>query len=271
VVSPGSSEVAGGTEATGATGGRALGDIDLALPDPLRRELDGLEGAGAPNSRTSTDGRLARGRRTRRNVAEALIELLREGQPDPTARAVAARAGVSLRLVFHHFADMDDLYHFVAALQLRQQWSAMPRLEDGLPLAARIERTVAHRAALFEEVSPVRRALARRTPSSPAVAQALAAADALLLESLRATFAPELRALAPAVRREYLGTLDAASSWDLWERLRSGPGVGVGARAARRIMTRMLTVLSAAPFGADLLAGSDSTAAGSGGQRAGRR
>ena len=57
----------------------------------------------------AADGRLARGQRTRANVAGALIALLREGDTEPTARAVAERAGVSLRLVFHHFADMDEL------------------------------------------------------------------------------------------------------------------------------------------------------------------
>jgi AcrR family transcriptional regulator len=148
---------------------------------------------------------------------------------------------VSLRLVFHHFADMDDLYHLVAALQLRRQWSGMPRLSSRLSLTSRIERTVAHRAALFEEISPVRHALARRAPFSPAVAQAIAAADNLLRESLRATFAPELTELAPAVRAEYLGAIDASTSWELWERLRRVSGTGV--RAPRRVMTRMVTAL----------------------------
>jgi AcrR family transcriptional regulator len=256
VVNPGSSEVAGGA------GDWAGGGLDLVLPDPLKRELERVDGragragfagdAGDAGGQAATDGRLARGRRTRRNVADALMALLREGDPDPTAKAVAARAGVSLRLVFHHFADMDDLYHFVAALQLRQLWSGLPRPDADLSLAARVDRTVAHRAVLFEEASPVRHALARRATSSPAVAQALAAADALLLESLRATFAPELRALGPVGRNEYLCALDGASSWELWGRLRSGPDGGVGAQVARRIMTRMLTVLSTAPVGADL-------------------
>ena len=75
----------------------------------------------------ATDGRLARGQRTRRNVADGLVALLREGDPEPTARDVARRAGVSLRLVFHHFADLDDLYAFVAALEFRRQWSETPQ------------------------------------------------------------------------------------------------------------------------------------------------
>ena len=92
------------------------------LPDFLPPEfaLAELDAENAPES-TATDGRVARGQRTRRNVAEALMELLREGDQEPTARAVAQRAGVSLRLVFHHFTEMDDLYHYVAALQLRRQ------------------------------------------------------------------------------------------------------------------------------------------------------
>src|SRR5580692_6797099 len=133
------------------------------------------------------DGRVARGQRTRRSVAEALMQLLRDGESDPTAKAVARRAGVSLRLVFHHFADMDDLYQFVGALQLRRQWTAMPRISPKLSLATRIERTVSHRATLFEEISPVRRALVRRAPSSPGVRADIGAADRLLLEDLKAT------------------------------------------------------------------------------------
>ena len=117
-----------------------------SLPDLLPPEfaLAELDAQDDPES-TVTDGRVARGLRTRRNVAEALIELLREGDQEPTARAVAQRAGVSLRLVFHHFTEMDDLYHYVAALQLRRQWSDMPRISSKLALPTRIERTIAHR------------------------------------------------------------------------------------------------------------------------------
>ena len=81
----------------------------------------------------ASDGRVARGQRTRRNVADALGQLLRDGDPDPTAKAIAEQAGVSLRLVFHHFSDMDDLYLYVAVLQLRRQWSDLPRVSRDSP------------------------------------------------------------------------------------------------------------------------------------------
>jgi len=195
----------------------------------------------------ATDGRVARGQRTRRNVAEALMELLRESGEEPTARAVAQRAGVSLRLVFHHFSEIDDLYHYVAALLLRSQWSEMPHVSAKLSLATRLERTVAHRAALYEEISPIRRALMRRVPSSEGVTASIAAADWLLLENLKETFAPELDALAPRARLELLEALDVATSWEAWERLRTVSLLQ--ARSAKRVMTRMLEALCTPPAG----------------------
>jgi TetR/AcrR family transcriptional regulator of autoinduction and epiphytic fitness len=236
-VTAGSSAAAGGAGEAG--GGRDHAPPELSAPGRAAPDLPALAALDQPAS----DGRVARGQRTRRNVAEALLGLLREGDPDPTAKAVARRAGVSLRLVFHHFADMDDLYRFVAALQLRRQWSDMPRLSPALSLPTRIERTIGHRAELFEETFAVRRALACRAPASGGVRHALDAADTLLREDLKATFAPELAALPPAARAEFLGAMDTCTSWEAWERLRRTSGVQV--RGARRAMSLMLTALCA--------------------------
>jgi TetR/AcrR family transcriptional regulator, regulator of autoinduction and epiphytic fitness len=208
-----------------------------AGPERVGSELAALIAFEEP----ARDGRLARGQRTRRSVAEALMELLRDGDSDPTAKAVARRAGVSLRLVFHHFADMDDLYQFVGALLLRRQWADMPQLSPELSLPTRIERTVAHRAAFFEATSDVRRALACRAPASPGVGQALAASDNLFLDDLKATFAPELTGLPTTSLAEYLGAMDAGTSWEVWDRLRTTSGVPV--RGARRVMSLILEAL----------------------------
>ena len=181
-------------------------------------------------------------------MAEALIALLREGDPEPTARAVAERAGVSLRLVFHHFAEMDDLYHYVAALLLRRQWSGMPSVSPKLTLATRLERIAAHRAVLYEEISPVRRALVGRMWTSDGVCAAVHAADTLLLENLKETFAPELAAVSANSRMEVLEAMDVVSSWEAWERLRTVSMLQ--ARGARRVMTRMLDAVCSAPASA---------------------
>ena len=52
---------------------------------------------------------MAKGERTRRVVVEALVELIDEGEHHPTTRKVADRAGVSVRLVYHHFGGIHGL------------------------------------------------------------------------------------------------------------------------------------------------------------------
>ncbi len=154
---------------------------------------------------------------------------------------MAERAGVSLRLVFYHFADIDDLFHFVATLQLRRLWSRLPQRSPRLSLDRRIERVVGHRAGLYEEISPVRRALVRRVASSPAVSDAIAAADGLLLENIRMTFGPELETLALPARSACLDAIDTATSWEAWERLRTTSGLGV--RSAKHVVSHMVGAL----------------------------
>jgi AcrR family transcriptional regulator len=226
-----STATAAGTQAEALRLAQAVPDHDGTAKAAPEMSISALDDEPA------TDGRVARGQRTRRNVADALIALLAESDAEPTARAVAERAGVSLRLVFHHFADMDDLYHYVAALQLRTEWSALPRLAPDLDLATRVDRTATHRAELFEKISPVWRAIARRT-SSAGVKQAGAAADALLLEHLKHTFTHELDALPESERAEQLEAMDTAASWEAWDRMRRTSGLQV--RSARRVMARLL-------------------------------
>src|SRR5271163_3997417 len=61
------------------------GSGDEAGQERMGPELAALIALEEP----ARDGRVARGQRTRRNVAEALMELLRAGETDPTAKAVA--------------------------------------------------------------------------------------------------------------------------------------------------------------------------------------
>jgi hypothetical protein len=80
------------------------------------------------------------------------------------------------------------------------------------------------------------------------VCAAIAAADTLLLENLKETFAPELSAFPASTRLEVLEAMDVVSSWEAWERLRSVSMLQV--RSAKRVMTRMLDALCATPVSA---------------------
>ena len=59
---------------------------------------------------SSADGRLTRAARTRTAVVDALLTLNERGQLRPTARDIAAEAGVSLRSVYVHFDDLEALF-----------------------------------------------------------------------------------------------------------------------------------------------------------------
>jgi TetR/AcrR family transcriptional regulator of autoinduction and epiphytic fitness len=240
---------AGALAAVRGTGQRRPGANGAARPATAGGASARRSAAGAPR-RAKTAGSArgvargetpkARGERTRQRVAEALLELLEEGDAPPTAKAVAERASVSVRLVFHHFEDMDALYRMVANLQFDRHWATVREVPPDLPFATRVDRTVTQRARLFESISPVRRSGLALTARSEAVARAVDRSDNQLRSWLETTFQPELRA-AGRSRRELLAAIDAATSWETWERMRRGSRLS--AAAARRAMERTLGLL----------------------------
>lgn len=188
------------------------------------------------------DGRIARGVRTRRRVAEALVALLEEGNPQPTAKEIANRAGVSLRLVFHHFDDLDDLYRSVAAMQAERYWQEMRPLPPEWPRGRRVARIVRQRAAVYESIGHVRRAAARHAHRSPGIALQLSHANAELRRWMAVAFSPEVTA-AGARGPDLLEGLDLLTSWEAWDRLRSAQELSP--RAARRALVFAMEALLA--------------------------
>ena len=106
------------------------------------------------------DGRLARSARTRRAVVDALLDLLGEGDLRPTAARIAQRAGVSMRLVFHHFDDLEAIYSELADRQAERVKPLTVPISAALPLPQRIEEFCAQRGRLLE--TSVARAPRRR-------------------------------------------------------------------------------------------------------------
>lgn len=188
-----------------------------------------------------TDGRRARAERNRDAVVEAILDLLREGDREPTAEAIAARSGVSVRSVFRHFDDIESLY--AAAVDRHSERIAPlfePPAAEG-PLHVRVATLVARRSRLYEEMTPVRRAGERLRDTSPVIAKQLGFARRVLRRQLEVLFAPELEALAPGFRREVLDAIEVASSWRTWDVLRTEQRCSVA--RARAVVTRMVTAL----------------------------
>jgi TetR/AcrR family transcriptional regulator of autoinduction and epiphytic fitness len=183
------------------------------------------------------DGRVLRGARNRQAVVDAMLELIEEGDPQPTAKRVAERAGVALRSVFHHFDDVESVLAAAARLQAQRHWHLVRPVTPELPLDERVAQVVAQRSTLFERIAPARRAALLVEHESPVIRTWLEEGRATLRRQLVATFAPELA----GEGRDLLAALEVSASWTAWESLRRRQGLSVN--AARRVLTRMLTAL----------------------------
>jgi TetR/AcrR family transcriptional regulator, regulator of autoinduction and epiphytic fitness len=169
------------------------------------------------------DRRTARGSRTRASIIDAVIQLIEAGDPSPSSRQIAAQAGVSVRLVFHHFADLDELFAGAADHQAARYQLTIAVLPPNGPVEARIRIICRQRRLLFEATGPVLRSAYARSPERTARSDVLAGQRLLLRRQLEVTLGPEIEArdsLAPVV----LDTIDVAAGWQNWSALRRDAG-----------------------------------------------
>ncbi len=168
----------------------------------------------------TVDGRVRRSERSRAAMVQALFDLVGEGVLQPTAQQVAKRAKVGIRTVFRHFSDMDSL---LAELNERVRKQALPLLDEPVS-GSRDERArglIAQRVRFYERIAPYKRSgNLQRARSSFLSGQHSALVRTLRSNLLR--WLPELRK-APA---ELVEALDAATSFDLWDRLRNDQRLG---------------------------------------------
>ena len=189
-----------------------VGDLDTAESMPVTDD---------PPGRTR-DSLVFRDERARDAIVDAMLGLYHRGVPDPSALEIADQAGVSLRSVYYHFADLESLA--IEAID-RQRAQIEPLLITPITtgtLDDRITETVERRCELYEVVTPVRRAALLIRHRSPTIDENLAFLAKVLRDQLAATFAPELAATDErAGRCVLLDALDLATSWEAWERLRT--------------------------------------------------
>lgn len=194
-----------------------------------------------PAVQEKIDGRRARGERARTTVVDAILDLLQEGDLKPTAERVAERAGVSLRLVFHHFADLESLYAAAADRQFERLRPLIKPIAGDGPFEQRLDTFLRQRLRMWERIAPVRRASLLYEPFSKELGRRLADARAFAREETAAVFRQEIEKFARAERAEVVASLDAASAWQTWEVLRRHQGLSI--ENARRVVTRIISAL----------------------------
>ena len=173
------------------------------------------------------DGRSARSAKTREAIADALLDLLTEGNLQPTAREIAGRANVSLRSVYVHFDDLEDLYCVVANRQFTRVAPMLdPVLTDG-PLLDRVEALMRRRIRLYNHFGAVGRATERQAPFSPTLGRIVREAHERSRRELERVFAKELAAMDDSARASLLAVIDVLAGPRAWETMRETHSLGV--------------------------------------------
>jgi len=180
-------------------------------------------------------------------VVNAVLEIAKESPPKiislPSAAEVAARAGVSERTVFRHFADLNALF-VAAASKIRPVQDAYlgPRPDDP-KLADRIAEIVRLRSKLYEEIAPVRRVAIHLSHTHPLIIEQLGQSYVAARAQIADVFAPELSRVDARRRQLLIDTLDLAASWASWDSLRTVQDCSVP--RSRQVLTELLTDLLA--------------------------
>lgn len=205
--------------------------------------------AAATTGAPAVDGRRARSVKTREAIVDAAIALLDAGDLKPTAAAVATRAGLSVRSVFQHFVDLEDLFLAVSDRQTNRVGALYTGTNYEGDLAARIEVFVNYRAGLYETIAPIRRAAMLHEPFSRVVASRLELARMLHRLDIERAFGPELDAARAAGDTELPGVLAAMCSFVTWDEMRRFAGLDVEAATAalRRTVTALLAGATRVP------------------------
>ncbi|MFE5493532.1 TetR/AcrR family transcriptional regulator [Streptomyces virginiae] len=191
----------------------------------------------------STDGRTERSRQSRLKIAEAVLALLDEGETHFPAERVAERAGVSRRLVFHHYADMSQVVETAITRRLEQLIERVKPLPTDGPRATRVAALAEQRARILEWITPAQLTQLRLEKQSKRVDEVTAQVLELARARLAEIFSEELDRLPPPRRTEVLYGLDAVTTWGAWHHWRSS---GLSEEAAARTMEASILALLAA-------------------------
>jgi len=188
--------------------------------------------------RIEVDGRSARAQRTRDSVVDAVLDLVSHGQVRPTAREIADAAGISVRSVYVHFDDLDDLFRAAADRHFEKMASLLQPVDATLDLAERVEASTDQRVQIHEGFGAVRRAAEQWAPQSPALADVLSQGRVLGRQDIERLFGAEL-----VGRSDHDTTLSAITlllGAEAWDSLRA-QGLSVG--AAREVVVHSVTRL----------------------------
>ena len=183
------------------------------------------------------DGRRARSERSRQQIIDALFSLVQSGEMKPSAARVAEMADVSLRTVFRHFEEIDDLYREMAH-QCRARVN--PTFEQPYQSTDWKEQLLEHaerRIRVFEEIMYLRVCSESRRFQSD-----------VLMSDYKRFFQTEREGLSKLLPQSAnlseaeFASIDVTLSFETFRRLRQESGFSV--EKAREVILQMLKVIA---------------------------
>ncbi len=179
------------------------------------------------------DGRRARGERTRKAIVDAVLVLVKAGDPTPTAAAIARRAKVSVRSIAQHFPTRAAL--FAAASSSYHGRPSPPEPAPSGSPTGRLVALITQRGDELEQSRPVRASAARFADQFEVVAAAVAESAERRRGVVARVFAAET-----AHDRELLELLDLVLGGRVWDALRER---GIPPARARALVERLARAL----------------------------
>jgi len=181
------------------------------------------------------DGRRQRSDASRRKIALAMLDLLREGEADPSADLVAERAGVGRRTVFRLFSDMEGVFREMHAIMTSRLTPAFAQPLTATTWRGRLDELIERRAKAFEQMLPIKTAADARRYTSNFLTSEHKNITRLQRQALLAVLPATL------ARNDMLEALDLTLSFEAWRRLRYEQGLGV--KQAQDVLKRIVSAL----------------------------
>lgn len=181
------------------------------------------------------DGRRQRSDASRRKIAQAMIDLMREGEADPSADQVAERAGVGRRTVFRLFSDMEGVFREMHAIMTARLTPEFARPLTATTWRGRLDELIERRAKTFEQMLPIKTAADARRYTSNFLKTEHKNITRLQRQALLAVLPATL------ARNEVLEALDLTLSFEAWRRLRYEQGLGL--KQAQDVLRRLVSAL----------------------------
>jgi AcrR family transcriptional regulator len=187
-------------------------DDHTTLASAIPRPESAVRPAQRPSKAArSEDGRHLRSAASRRRILKAMLELVHEGNPDPAAEAVAARARVGLRTVFRLFRDMESICAEMLKPE-RQDFVDCFLARFTAPRGpSRVRELFGRLSRLYERGMPLRRAGVIRRYSSPSLAAAIKELDDTIAAFLQLQLPDD---------PDRLDMLNLLMSYEAWIRMR---------------------------------------------------